>query len=315
MIYTVTFNPAIDVVISVTDLKPGGINRTASQDIYYGGKGINVSYVLGSLERESVALGFLAGNMGKAFKAALDADGIANDFVMLAAGETRINTKLRVPDKSGTLQETAFNAPGPRIGEEALAAFMDKLARTQDGDVVVVSGAAPKSLGDGVYERLLSVLAGKQVRVVVDAEGELLLNTLHAQPFLIKPNDEELAQIAGCDPDDLAALVECARDLHAKGAQNVLVSRGGKGAFLIDEVGEYHEMDVLKGTLVNSVGAGDSTVAGFVHGYLAAREAGLEGSERAQKAFEMAMACGAATAFSEGLAQRGLIDELLSQIA
>ena len=185
MIYTITFNPAIDVVVCTGDLQLGNVNRTVSQQIYYGGKGINVSYVLKSLGRPSVAWGFLAGNMGEAFRGALASDGIESDFVMLPAGETRINTKLQVIAPDGSIEETALNAPGPSIGEADLAAFMEKLAATQDGDVVIVSGAVPGNLGDAVYERILAAVSGKGVRVVVDATGDLLLNTLAARPFLI----------------------------------------------------------------------------------------------------------------------------------
>lgn len=313
MIYTVTFNPAVDVVISVPDLQMGGINRATSQEIYYGGKGINVSYVLHNLGRPSTAWGFLAGNIGNAMKGGLESDGLACDFVMLPEGETRINTKMRTPDEGGSIRETAMNAPGPAIDEDSLQLFFDKLAATEDGDVVIVSGAAPGNLGSSMYERIMETLADKDVRVVVDAEGDLLMNTLPLGPFLVKPNDEELAAIAGCDPDDRDKLVEAAHDLHARGARNVMVSRGGKGALLVDENGQLHEMDVLKGTLVNSVGAGDSTVAGFVHGYLSATEEGADSQAACTRAFAMAMACGAATAFSPGLAAKEDVMRLFEQ--
>lgn len=313
MIYTATFNPALDVVISVGDLQVGSINRAISQEIYYGGKGINVSYVLRNLGRPSTAWGFLAGNMGNAMNDALEADGLACDFVKLPAGETRINAKMRAPQDDGSVVETAINAPGPAIDEASLDAFFGKLETTVAGDVLIVSGAAPGGLGSSLYERILKTQEGKGVRVVVDAEGDLLMNTLPLGPFLVKPNDEELGAIVGCDPDDRDSLVKAAHDLHEHGAQNVLVSRGGKGALLVDEHGVLHEMDVLKGTLVNSVGAGDSTVAGFVHGYLEAIENGMDESEVCGHAFAMAMACGAATAFSPGLAAKEDVDRLLEQ--
>ncbi len=314
MIYTITFNPAVDVVIRVENLQFGGINRTSSQEIYYGGKGINVSYVLRNLGRQSTAWGFLAGNIGSAMKGALEADGLGCDFIMLPEGETRINTKLRTPDEGGSLDETAFNASGPAIDEKALDLLFAKLESTVDGDVLIVSGGVPSNLGSSVYARLLETQAGKDVRVVVDATGDLLLNTLPHKPFLIKPNDEELAEIAGCDPEDRERLIEAAEELHERGAVNVLVSRGGKGALLIDENGVLHEMDVLKGELVNSVGAGDSTVAGFVHGYLEAVEGDMPADEVYGHAFAMAMACGAATAFSPGLAAKEDVERLLEQI-
>ena len=314
MIYTVTFNPAVDVMIRVDDLRFGGINRTVSQDIYYGGKGINVSYVLRNMGRQSTALGFLAGNIGYAMKCALESDGLGSDFVMLPKGETRINTKLRTPNDEGSLDETAFNASGPVIDDDALAQLAEKLRATQDGDVVILSGGIPSNLPDTVYAQLLADQQDKDVLVVVDATGDLLLNTLEYGPFLIKPNDEELAEIAQCSPDDRQALIAAARDLHERGARNVLVSCGGKGAFLIDERGELSEMDVLKGTLVNSVGAGDSTVAGFVHGYLQGKEDGFGEDDLYRNALQMAMACGAGTAFSQGLATKDVIEDLLKQV-
>ena len=303
MVYTVTFNPAIDVVVNVDELASGEINRTTSQDIYYGGKGVNVSYVLRTLGTESVVMGFIAGRMGDALEAALAADGMACDFVRLPEGETRINTKIRAGASGSGLVETALNAGGPRVDASALAEMHEKFAKLSEGDMLVVSGGAPAGVPADDYARILQELDGSGVKVVVDATGALLTNTLPHHPFLIKPNDEELAEIVGCDAKDYDALLAGARELQAQGAVNVLVSRGGDGAFLIDENGELHESGALKGTLVNSVGAGDSTVAGFVHGY-------LESQDYAH-AFKMALVCGAATAFSEGLAARETIDSLL----
>ena len=314
MVFTITFNPAVDVVISVENLEMGGINRTTSQEIYYGGKGVNVSYVLRNLGRTSTAWGFLAGHIGSAMEEALKADGLPCQFVKLAEGETRVNTKLRSPNGDGPILETAFNAPGPAVDDAAQEQLFAQLDGTQDGDVIIVSGGVPRNVGTDMYARMLQRLEGKDVRVVVDATGDLLLNAMPYHPFLVKPNDEELAEIAGCAEDDYERLLEAARDLRARGAINVLVSRGGKGAFLIDEFDQLHEMDALKGTLVNSVGAGDSTVAGFVHGYLEGVEQGLDSGELYEHAFHMAMACGAGTAFSQGLATKEVIEGLLAQI-
>lgn len=305
MVYTVTFNPAIDVVVSVDELASGEINRTTSQEIYYGGKGVNVSYVLRTLGTESTVMGFLAGRMGHALEEALAADGFTCDFVHLEQGETRINTKIRAGAPGTGLVETALNAGGPQVDADALVQMHEKFAKLADGDMLVVSGGAPAGVPSDDYARILQELDGSGVMVVVDATGSLLTNTLPYHPFLIKPNDEELAEIVGCDPKDYDALLAGARELQAQGAVNVLISRGGDGAFLIDEQGELHESGALKGTLVNSVGAGDSTVAGFVRGY-------LESHDYAH-AFKMALVCGAATAFSEGLAPRETIDELLKQ--
>ncbi len=314
MIYTITFNPAVDVVISVDSLQLGGINRTTSQEIYYGGKGVNVSNVLRNLGRESTAWGFLAGAIGHAMEQALTEDGLTCDFVMLPEGETRINTKMRSSVNGGPITETALNGGGPIIDEASLAKLFAQLDQTVDGDIVIVSGGAPSSVAKDTYARILQALAGKNVRTVVDATDSLLLNTLPYGPFLIKPNDEELAEIVGCDPDDYDRLVQAARELHDQGAVNVLVSRGGKGAFLVDEFGNLHDMAPFAGTLVNSVGAGDSTVAGFVHGYLEGNEQNLEPVDVYERAFTMSQACGAATAFSDGLAPRETVEELLSRL-
>lgn len=314
MVYTITFNPAVDVVISVGDIELGGINRTMSQEIYYAGKGINVSYVLYNMGRANTMWGFLAGHIGSAIEEALTEAGLTCDFIRLPAGETRINTKMRVFDDEGSFEETALNAPGPAIDEASLEKLFGQLGTTQDGDVLIVSGAVPANLPEDTYARILNSQAGKNVRVVVDATGDLLMKSLPYGPFLVKPNDEELAEIMDGDPEDYNMLLAGARKLHDEGAVNVLVSRGGKGAILLDEFGELHDMPALKGELVNSVGAGDSTVAGFVHGYLSAIEEGAEGSAIYDRAFATAMACGAATAFSEGLAERMKIEELLAQI-
>lgn len=303
MVYTVTFNPAIDVVVSVDVLAPGGIIRTTSQEIYYGGKGVNVSHVLRTLGQDSVVMGFVAGRMGHALESALVDNGLTCDFVRLPEGETRVNTKVRAGEPGEKLVETAFNAAGPWVDAEALGQLHSKLHQLAEGDLIVISGGAPAGVPADEYARIVQQLDGRGVKVVVDATGSLLMNTLPHRPFLIKPNDEELAEIVGCDPLDYDALLAGARELHAQGAVNVLVSRGGRGAFLVDENGVLHESDALSGTLVNSVGAGDSTVAGFVHGYLESRDYA--------HAFKMALVCGAATAFSEGLAPRAMIDRLL----
>ncbi|MBO4365329.1 MAG: 1-phosphofructokinase family hexose kinase [Eggerthellaceae bacterium] len=314
MIYTITFNPAVDVVIGVDSLQLGGINRTTSQEIYYGGKGVNVSNVLRNLGRESTAWGFLAGTIGHAMQQSLIDSGLNCDFVMLPEGETRINTKMRSFVGDGPITETALNAGGPTIDDASLAKPFEQLDHTVEGDIVIVSGGAPAGVAKDTYARILQALAGKDVRTVVDATGSLLMNTLPYGPFLIKPNDEELAEIVDCDPDDYDRLVHAALDLHEKGAVNVLVSRGGKGAFLVDEFGKLHDMAPFAGTLVNSVGAGDSTVAGFVHGYLEGKEQNLSPDDVYERAFTMSQACGAATAFSPGLAARETVEELLARL-
>ena len=315
MIYTVTFNPAIDCVMQVRDLEFGRVNRAVTQEFYFGGKGVNVSYVLRNLGRASTAWGFVAGWTGAALEAALRDDGIACDFVHLPAGNTRVNAKLK-----GTLHgsdddvETAVNAGGPAIDDASLRLFFSKLSSVGEGDFVILSGGVPKGTRADVYARVMEALGDTGAHVVVDATGEVLERALPLGPFLIKPNDEELAEICGCDPTDEGALVRGARDLQARGAKNVLVSRGGAGSLLLDATGVLHTASAVKGTLVNSVGAGDSVVAGFVEGYLRATERGAGEAEAYAQAYRLAQACGSATAFSPGLATQALVDQLLEQL-
>ena len=348
MIYTITFNPAVDVVIDIDNVKFGDINRTATQQIFYGGKGINVSYVLRNLGRENQAWGFLAGPIGHEMEEALVEDGIDCQFVLLPEGNTRINTKLRsqvsgaydspvqrssIDEEAGWFDdgsyeteitvantaadsgatrtiETAFNAAGPVADKMAQLKLFSMLQSTTDGDVLVVSGGVLGNVSDHAYARIIESQKGKNVKVVIDATGALLLNTLSHHPFLIKPNNDELAEIVECDPSDYAALVDGARLLRELGAENVLVSRGGDGAFLLDEEGVLHEHSGVQGQLVNSVGAGDSTVAGFVHGYLEALEQGVD--DVYEHAFKYALACGSATAFAQGLATKQEIEAALT---
>jgi 1-phosphofructokinase len=318
MIYTVTFNPAIDCVTHCNDLATGEVNRADAQAFYFGGKGVNVSFVLAHLGRESTALGFTAGWTGAALEAALHDAGIRADFVRLPGGDTRVNIKLK-----GTIAadgpnagevETAVNGPGPTVDDASFDAFMAKIADVGAGDFLILSGGLLPGMPVDTYARIMQRLAGSGARMVVDAEGETLTSALSFKPFLVKPNDEELAGIAGCDPDDVDALVAAARDLQAAGAQNVLVSRGGKGSFLVCETGDFLDAPVIKGELVNSVGAGDSVVAGFVEGYLRAEEAGLQGRNACAQAYKLGQACGSATAFSPWLAPAELVDQLLAQL-
>lgn len=314
MIYTVTFNPAIDCVMRASELRFGHVNRADRQEIYFGGKGVNVSEVLAQLGRASTAWGFTAGFTGAALEAALRADGIATDFVSLPAGSTRINMKLGIAsEEGGPLEETALNARGPEVDAASLAAFYDKLPHVGADDIVILSGALPVGMPSDAYARIMEALAPTGARVVVDATGETLRSVLPYSPFLVKPNDEELAALASCDPGDEAALQNAARDLAAHGARNVLVSRGGKGSFLLDETGVLRQAPGISGTLVNSVGAGDSMVAGFVAGYLDACEAGE--ADPFDEAFKLAQAAGSATAFAPGLASASEIRALRAQLS
>ena len=302
MIYTVTFNPAIDYVVRLDrPLAVGEVNRAKGEDCVLGGKGVNVSGVLAQLGCESVALGFVAGETGAWLERGLAAQGLRTDFVHLAHGMTRINVKI----KAG--QETELNGAGPDIPESAMQELEAKLDRLQKDDVLVLAGSIPASLAQTTYERLLARLAGRGVRAVVDATRDLLVNVLPYQPFLIKPNNHELSEIAGVPLESDEEITAAARDLQAKGARNVLVSMAGDGALLLDENGGVHRIGCPKGKVVNSVGAGDSMVAGFVAGY---RQSGGD----YDAALKLGTACGSATAFSLGLATRADIDTLLAEM-
>lgn len=300
MIYTVTFNPAIDYVVHADDMQVGAVNRSRQEEVYFGGKGINVSVVLHELGLASKALGFVAGFTGEAIEQGLRADGIETDFIHLEKGFSRINVKI----KSG--EETELNGQGPEIPEDKLRQLFDQLEQVQDGDTIILAGSIPASLPADVYEQILRHLSGKQVRAVVDATRDLLVNVLKYKPFLIKPNNFELGEIFGVPlKDDVDEIVHYAGKLQEMGARNVLVSMAGDGAVLLDENGGVHACGVCKGTVKNSVGAGDSMVAGFV--------AGCETGDY-DYALKLGTATGGATAFSEGLAKKELIAELLQQL-
>ena len=299
MIYTVTFNPAIDYVVKTEKIALGIVNRAASEQIYYGGKGINVSAVLAELGIRSKALGFTAGFTGEAIERGVEAMGIDADFVRLKEGTSRINVKIRAEE------ETELNGQGPHIDDEALSQLFKKLDRLKDGDTLILAGSIPNSLPSNVYERILEMLSDRDIRTVVDASGELLVNVLKYKPFLIKPNDHELGEIFGVNISTYDGVVEYAVKLQAMGARNVLVSMAGSGAILLCENGRLIKCGVCMGTVKNSVGAGDSMLAGFVAG---SAENDLD------YALKLGTACGGATAFSEGLAKKELIFELLKQL-
>ena len=300
MIYTVTFNPAIDYVVHADDMQVGAVNRSRQEEVYFGGKGINVSVVLHELGLASKALGFVAGFTGEAIEQGLRADGIETDFIHLEKGFSRINVKIK------SSEETELNGQGPEIPEDKLRQLFDQLEQVQDGDTIILAGSIPTSLPADVYEQILRHLSGKQVRAVVDATRDLLVNVLKYKPFLIKPNNFELGEIFGVPlKDDVDEIVRYAGKLQEMGARNVLVSMAGDGAALLDENGGVHACGVCKGTVKNSVGAGDSMVAGFV--------AGCETGDY-DYALKLGTATGGATAFSEGLAKKELIAELLQQL-
>ncbi len=299
MVYTVTFNPAIDYVVHTGGMKLGEVNRSSREEIYFGGKGINVSAVLKELGIVSRALGFTAGFTGEAIENGVRAMGIGADFVRLAQGSSRINVKIKADE------ETELNGQGPDIGEDALEELFEKLDRLTDGDTLVLAGSIPSSLPADIYERIMQRLSGKRIKTVVDATKELLLNVLKYRPFLIKPNDRELGELFGTELTDDEEIEHYARKLHEMGAVNVLVSMAGSGAMLIDENGMMHRCGVCRGTVKNSVGAGDSMVAGFIAG-------SMDGDY--SHALKLGTAAGGATAFSDGLATKEKIDELLLQL-
>lgn len=299
MIYTVTFNPAIDYVVHADDIAIGGTNRTRDEKIYFGGKGINVSMVLKELGVKSKALGFVAGFTGEAIERGVAESGIETDFVRLESGFSRINVKI----KSGS--ETELNAQGPVIDEKALEQLFLRLDAVSDGDTLVLAGSVPASMPGDIYERILRRLQGRKIRAVVDASKELLLNVLKFRPFLVKPNNFELGEMFGVTLKAVGEIEEYARKLKEMGAQNVLVSMAGDGALLIDENGKTHSLGVCQGRVKNSVGAGDSMVAGFI--------AGLHSGDY-DYALKLGTAAGGATAFSEGLAKKPLILSLLEQL-
>lgn len=297
MIYTVTFNPAIDYVMKLTELKIGLVNRSESEEIYYGGKGINVSIVLNQLGIKTKALGFSAGFTGTAIEQGVGAQGIETDFVRLESGCSRINVKIKAE------KETELNGQGPEISNSAIEQLFEKLDKIENGDTLVLAGSIPNTLPEDIYEKILERLSGKGIRFVVDATKDLLVNVLKYKPFLIKPNNHELAEIFNAEIKTNDDIVKYAKLLQEKGAVNVLVSMAGDGSVLVDENGEVYIMGVPKGKVVNSVGAGDSMVAGFIAGYTEKNDY--------QYALELGTASGSATAFSEGLAQKDEIYRLL----
>ena len=301
MIYTVTFNPAIDYVVRLDKpLEVGAVNRANGEDCVLGGKGINVSGVLAQLDCPSVALGFVAGETGAWLERGLAAQGLKTDFIYLEQGMTRINVKI----KAG--QETELNGAGPDIPEGAMQQLEAQLDTLGEDDILILAGSIPKSLSQNTYERLLARLDGKGVRCVVDATRDLLVNVLPYRPFLIKPNNHELGEIVGRELTSDEEIIAAARSLQEKGARNVLVSMAGDGALLVDEQGQTHRIGCPKGKVVNSVGAGDSMVAGFVAGWMQTKSYAF--------ALRLGTACGSATAFSLGLATKEKIDELMKQI-
>lgn len=299
MIYTVTFNPAIDYVVHTKEMKFGVTNRSQKEEIYFGGKGINVSIILKELGIASKTLGFTAGFTGEAIEKGLADIGIYTDFVHLKKGNSRINVKIKADE------ETELNGQGPDIDEDAVAKLFEKLDALSCGDILILAGSIPSSLPSDIYEKIIQKISHKDIKVVVDATNDLLLNVLKYKPFLIKPNNHELGEMFGVDLKTDEEIEKYARKLKDMGAVNVLVSMAGDGSMLIDENGITHRLGVCKGTVKNSVGAGDSMVAGFI--------AGIQDADY-EYALKLGTAAGGATAFSDGLAKKEKISELLKTL-
>ena len=300
MIYTVTLSPSIDYVVRMSNMRFNITNRTDSEEYYFGGKGINVSQVLAELDLDSTALGFIAGFTGEAIENGIRNSRIRTDFIRLSEGFTRINIKI----KSGG--ETEINGQGPNIPEAALEQLMQKLDMLRDGDTLVLAGSIPKTCPDDIYERMLARVQQKKIMFIVDATKQLLVNSLSMHPFLIKPNRLELADIFHKEIDGKEEVIKYAGKLQEMGARNVIVSLGRKGAILVDENGNSHECGSLKQPVINTVGAGDSMVAGFIAGYLKTGDYGY--------ALKLGSACGNATSFLPGLATKAKIDEVFAQL-
>lgn len=301
MIYTVTFNPAIDYVVQLDGaLQLNHVNRNVSEEVQFGGKGINVSNVLNHLGFDTVALGFVAGFTGDGLENGLAEMGLKTNLIHVAEGMTRINVKIKAEE------ETEINGIGPVITDADMAKLYAQLDAIQEGDTLVLSGSIPACLPSDTYEKIMAYLEKRNLRIVVDAARDLLVNVMKYGPFLVKPNNHELGEIFGTVLKSDEEIVACARKLQEMGGKNILVSMAGDGALLLDETGAVHRIGCPKGAVKNSVGAGDSMVAGFIAGYL---ETG-----NYEDALKLGTAAGSATAFSLGLAAREDIYQLLKTL-
>lgn len=300
MINTITLNPSLDYIVKVDDFKVGHVNRTSKEDIYPGGKGINVSIVLKNLGVKNRALGFTAGFTGEEIEKLVANHGVDNEFIRLEKGMSRINVKLK------SKEESEINGMGPDISKNDIEKLYEKLEALKAGDFVVLAGSIPNTLPDDIYETIMKDFKDKEINFVVDATKDLLLNVLKYKPFLIKPNHHELGEMFNVKLNSKDEIITYAKKLQEIGARNVIISMAGDGAILIEENGEITISDTPKGTLVNSVGAGDSMVGGFL--------AGIAENKNIKEAFKIGVATGSASAFSEGLATRDKVEDLLKQL-
>ncbi len=300
MIFTVTFNPSLDYIVGLDSFREGEVNRSEWEHTYPGGKGINVSMVLKNLDIRNIALGFMGGFTGKEIQRRVKDFGCYTDFVKIKAGNSRINVKIKAQ------KESEINGQGPAISKKELAELFKKMESIVAGDILVLAGSIPAALPEDTYENIMKHLENRGAKIVVDATGELLLRVVKYRPFLIKPNNHELGAMFGKTLKGHDEIVFYAKRLQEMGAQNVLISMAGDGAILVDENGEVHKMKAPKGVVKNSVGAGDSMVAGFIAGYLKNKDL--------QEAFTMGVATGSASAFSDTLATKAEVMTLLEQL-
>lgn len=300
MIYTVTFNPSLDYIVSVKDFRPGMTNRTSSELMLAGGKGINVSIVLGNLGIKSTALGFIAGFTGDEIVRRLHNGGINSEFIKINDGISRINIKLK------SIDGTEINGQGPHIDSSHIEQLMNRLRRLESGDVLVLAGSIPAGISDNIYKDIMDMLKDKGVQIVVDATSRLLTNVLEYNPFFIKPNQHELGDIFNVTLNTQEEVIPYALELKKMGAVNVCVSMGGKGAILVADDGNVYKAKAPDGILKNSVGAGDSLVAGFLSGWIEKKDY--------EYAFRKGVATGSASAFSERLATNGEVNDLIGKV-
>lgn len=300
MIYTVTFNPSLDYIVAVDNMQLGMTNRTSSEKLLPGGKGINVSTVLKNLGIDNTALGFTAGFTGEEIERELNELGVNCDFIKLPNGNSRINIKLK------SIDGMEINGQGPDIDESAVAELLEKIDRISKDDILVLAGSIPSTMPSDIYSNIMERLKDREIQIVVDATGELLRKVLKFNPFLIKPNVHELGELFNVKITTHEEIAQYAKKLQEEGARNVLISMAGDGAMLVTETGDVYESEAPKGKLVNGVGAGDSMVAGFTAGYLEKKDL--------EYAFAMGLSAGSASAFSENLATKEEIEAVYKQL-
>jgi 1-phosphofructokinase len=298
MIYTVTLNPSIDYIVSVHDFQTGIVNRTSKENIYPGGKGINVSMVLKNLGHDSTALGFTAGFTGEELSKRLKDKGINTEFIKVNKGNSRINVKIR------SNEESEINGQGPLIDNNEINSLYERLDKLQEEDILVLGGSVPESMPPTIYMNIMERLSNKNIRIIVDATKDLLLNVLKFRPFLIKQNHHELSEVFGVELKSKEEIITYARKLRDMGARNVLVSMAGEGAVIVTEQDATYVTEAPKGIVKNSVGAGDSMVAGFIAGYLDTKDY--------KEAFKIGVCTGSASAFSEELATKEEVLNILN---